>query len=145
MVLKHTRLYARNTNEISFGCLKIRHEHQIMKTKIAAFFCSLSMWAAAQTTATGGVPPAPGPNNNHGYATPGGGEFVTPGNGFITPGTGNHGFASPGQTNGFVKPGNGFVAPGNGFITPGSGNRFANPGNGFVNPQQPPTNSPPKT
>jgi len=106
-----------------------------MKTKIMALaiFGILSMWAAAQT----------GPDNNHGYATPGGGAFVAPGKGFIAPGTGNHGYASPGQTNGFVTPGHGFVVPGHGFITPGSSNGFVNPGNGFTTPHQPPTNSPP--
>ena len=110
-----------------------------MKTQITALFCSLSLWAVAQTIGgAGGGSTVPGPNNsNHGYATPGAGEFVTPGKGFIAPGTGNHGFASPGQTNGFITPGHGFVAPGHGFITPGSGN-------GFVAPNQPPTNSPPK-
>jgi hypothetical protein len=111
-----------------------------MKTILTAIFCSLSsLWAVAQTTGgAGGGLPVPGPDNNHGYATPSGGAFVTPGKGFIAPGTGNHGFASPGQTNGFIAPGHGFVAPGRSFITPGSGN-------GFVTPNQPPTNSPPKT
>jgi hypothetical protein len=109
-----------------------------MKTKITAIFCSLTMWAVAQTTGAGGGLPVPGSNNNHGYATPGAGEFVTPGKGFIAPGTGNHGFASPGQTNGFIAPGHGFIAPGHGFITPG-------PGHGFMTPNLPPTNSTPKT
>jgi len=124
-----------------------------MKKIITSFFCGLSLWADAQTSG-GGDPPAPGPDNNHNYAIPGGGAFVTPGKGFIAPGTGNHGFASPGQTNGFSRPGKGFVAPGhgfiaprqtNGFVTPGNGFIAPRPGNGFVTPRQPPTNSPPQT
>jgi len=112
-----------------------------MKTKIAVIFCSLALWAVAQTNGAvgaGGGLSVPGPDNNHNYAIPGGGAFVRPGKGFIAPGTGNHGFASPGQTNGFIAPGHGFVAPGPGFIAPG-------PGHGFVTPNLPPTNSPPKT
>jgi hypothetical protein len=110
-----------------------------MKTQITALFCSLAMWAVAQTTGgAGGSSTVPGPNNNHGYVTPGAGGFVTPGHGFIEPGTGSHGFACPGQTNGFIIPGHGVVAPGHGLITPGSGN-------GFVTPNQPPTNSSPQT
>ena len=58
-----------------------------MKKIITSFFCGLSLWADAQTSG-GGDPPAPGPDNNHNYAIPGGGAFVTPGKGFIAPGTG---------------------------------------------------------
>src|SRR5450631_970103 len=90
---------------------------KIMKTKITTLtiFCGWTLWVAAQTS---GNPPNPGPDDNHGFATPGGGGFVTPGHGFVTPGTGDHGFAAPGQTNGFVKPGTGD----HGFASPGQTN-----------------------